>query len=151
MRGTMTRKPEPDKPLTFKIFNSGEDNESALVSASLAAEVAARFGPRDETPLTILAYDGGTLAGGLNGVIHWSWFYIRHFRVEEKFRKGGVGRRLLAQAETEARRRRCIGLYLDTFDPGAAAFYERCGFLRFGRIDDFPPGHARTFLHKKLS
>jgi hypothetical protein len=50
----------------------------------------------------------------------------------------------------EARARQCIGLYLDTFDPGAAKFYERCGFLRFGQIDDFPPGHTRAFLYKKL-
>jgi hypothetical protein len=51
----------------------------------------------------------------------------------------------------EARARQCVGLYLDTFDPGAAQFYEHCGFLRFGQIDDFLPGHARAFLYKKLS
>ncbi len=96
-----------------------------LVSDSLGAEIAARFGPRNETPLSILAYDGDVLAGGLNGLAHWRWCYIRHFWVEEDWRGQGVGRRLLAHAEMEARARQCVGLYLDTFDPGAAHFYER--------------------------
>ena len=43
------------------------------------------------------------------------------------------------------------GIYLDTFDPGAATFYERCGFKRFGVIADFPPGHQRVFLSMNLS
>jgi hypothetical protein len=42
------------------------------------------------------------------------------------------------------------GLYFDTFESGAAQFYERCGFSRFGQINDFPPGFARAFLYKKL-
>ncbi len=131
-------------------YNSDDEKGSTLVSATLSVEIAARFGPRNELPLSILAYDGDTLVGGLNGVTHWGWCYIRHFWVEASWRKQGVGRRLLAHAEMEARARQCLGLYLDTFDPGVAQFYEHCGFLRFGQIDDFPPGHARAFLYKKL-
>jgi len=39
-----------------------------------------------------------------------------------------------------------VGLYV-THSCGAASFYERAGFTRFGRIDDFPPACA-TFLQK---
>ena len=150
MRGIMTRKPRPDKPLILMHYNTDDEKGSTLVSATLSVEIAARFGPRNELPLSILAYDGDTLVGGLNGVTHRGWCYIRHFWVEASWRKQGVGRRLLARAEMEARARQCLGLYLDTFDPGVAQFYEHCGFLRFGQIDDFPPGHARAFLYKKL-
>jgi GNAT superfamily N-acetyltransferase len=72
------------------------------------------------------------------------------FLVEESWRGRGVGRQLVTHAEMEARARQCVGLYLDTFDSGAAQFYERCGFSRFGQIDDFPLGYARAFLYKKL-
>ncbi len=151
MRGIMAIKPSLEKPLIFRSDDTHEERASMLVSESLGAEIAARFGPRNETPLSILAYDGDVLAGGLNGLTHWRWCYIRHLWVEEDWRGQGVGRRLLAQAEMEARARQCVGLYLDTFDPGAAHFYERCGFLRFGQIDGFPPGHARAFLYKNLT
>jgi GNAT superfamily N-acetyltransferase len=141
----------PAKPLNFVSYDSAEEKASVLVAASLGAEVAARFGPRDEAPLSIHAYEGETLVGGLNGCTHWGWLYIRHFWVAASWRGRGVGRSLLQQGETQARARNCVGLYLDTFDPGAAQFYARCGFLAFGRIDDFPPGHARVFLHKKFA
>ncbi len=148
------KKPEnqkPRKPLVLVSYDSLDEKASALVSQSLEAEVAARFGPRDEAPFSILAYDDAdVLVGGLNGATHWGWRYIRHFWVAASWRGRGVGRSLMQQAETEARAENCIGLYLDTFDPGAAQFYARCGFAPFGRIDDFPPGFARTFLYKKL-
>jgi len=117
----------------------------------LSAEVAARFGPRDETPLSVLAHDGdGALIGGLNGGSHWGWLYIRQFWVAESWRKRGLGRSLLDAAEAKARARGCAGVYLDTFSPQAEAFYARCGYERFGALEDFPPGHARVFLRKRL-
>ena len=44
----------------------------------------------------------------------------------------------------------CVGVYLDTFEESAAAFYESRGFVRNGRIENFPPGAARIFLSKAL-
>jgi GNAT superfamily N-acetyltransferase len=150
MGGIMTRKASLHKPLILVSRDSADDDGPAFVSDSLGAEIAARFGPRAETPLSILAYEGEILVGGLNGVTHWRWCYIRHFWVERSWRGRGVGQWLLAQAEAQARARDCIGLYLDTFDPGATRFYERHGFERFGQINDFPPGFARMFLFKRL-
>ena len=122
MRAIMTKKPVPDKPLILMHYDSDDERGSALVSATLGAEIAAHFGPRSDLPLSILAYNGDALVGGLNGGTHWGWCYIRHFWVEESWRRRGVGRQLLAHAEMEARGRQCVGLYLDTFDPGAAQF-----------------------------
>jgi GNAT superfamily N-acetyltransferase len=138
------------KPPILVSYDSLDEKASAFVAQSLEAEVAARFAPRDEAPFSILAYDDAEVVGGLNGASHWGWRYIRQFWVAASWRGRGVGRSLLQRAETEARARGCIGLYLDTFDPGAAEFYVRCGFAEFGRVDDFPPGFSRIFLHKKL-
>jgi GNAT superfamily N-acetyltransferase len=141
----------PRKPPTLVSYDSLDEKASAFVSQSLAGEVAARYGPRDEAPFSILAYDEAQIVvGGLNGASHWGWRYICHFWVAQGWRGRGVGRSLLQRAEIDARAQNCVGLYLDTFDPGAAQFYERCGFAPFGRIEDFPPGHARIFLYKKL-
>jgi len=65
-------------------------------------------------------------------------------------RGSGIGRRLLSEAEAEAIRRRCRGALLDTFSFQARGFYERLGYSAFGVIDDYPPGHCRIFLAKKL-
>ncbi len=126
--------------------------ESAELASRLGAEVAARFGARDETPLSIVDRDeGGALIAGLNGVTHWRWLYVRHLWVGESHRGQGLGRRLMAEAEQVAQDRGCVGVYVDTFDPRVAAFYENLGFFRTGEIADFPKGGQRIFLSKRLS
>jgi len=152
----MTKGTDSEGTLSIAIFGDTGNSGAARVAASLAAEIAAGFGPRDEAPLAIVAYAGDTAAadavvGGLNGSTHWGWCYIRHLWVQADWRRRGLGRRLLAEAETVARARQCVGLYVDTFDPGAATFYERAGFGRFGQIEGFPPGHRRFFLNKTLT
>ncbi|HEY8125003.1 MAG TPA: GNAT family N-acetyltransferase [Methylocystis sp.] len=128
-----------------------ESEESGELAARLGDEIARQFGPRDEAPLCILARDArGTLVAGLNGVSHWRWLYVRHLWVEGSQRGSGLGRRLMAEAEQLAKDRGCVGVYVDTFDPRAAAFYENSGFTRIGEIEGFPPGHHRLFFRKSL-
>jgi GNAT superfamily N-acetyltransferase len=128
-----------------------ETSESADVAARLAAEIAVRFGPREEAPLSVTMRDGtGALLGGLNGVTHWRWLYIRHLWVAESQRGRGLARWLMEAAERAARDRGAIGAYIDTFDPRVATFYERLGYARVGEIADFPPGGRRIYLSKRL-
>ncbi len=147
--GIMTKRGSEDRP-SIAVFDDTANSGAARVASSLAAEIAAGFGPRNELPLSIIATDGDAVVGGLNGATHWGWGYIRQLWVQAEWRRQGLGYRLLAEAETQTRARQCVGLYVDTFDAGAAAFYERAGFERFGRIEGFPPGHARIFLRKSL-
>lgn len=127
-------------------------DEAALVANGLADHVVGRFGPRDEQAFSIFAHDAdGTLVGGVNGSSHWRWLYIRNLWIAEPWRNHGLGRRLIDAADALARDRGCVGLYLDTFDPDAERFYRRCGFETFGTIDDFPPGHSRRFLSRRLA
>lgn len=74
------------------------------------------------------------------------WLWIRADR-----RGQGIGGRLLAAAEAEARARGCAGIYLGSFTFQAPDYYKRAGYSEFGRIDGFPPGHALVFLLKRLS
>lgn len=126
--------------------------ESADVAARLGAEIAARFGPRDEAPLSIAVRDDdGALVAGLNGVTHWRWLYIRHLWVTEPLRGAGLARRIMGEAESVARNRGAVGAYIDTFDERVAVFYERLGYRRSGEIADFPLGGRRVFLSKRLA
>ncbi len=126
--------------------------ESAEIAVRLGAEIAARYGPREEAPLSLVVRDGaGALIAGLNGVTHWRWLYIRHLWVAPSRRGEGLASRLIEAAERAARDRDAVGAYIDTFDPRVAAFYMRRGFSRVGEIADFPPGGQRIFLSKRLA
>ena len=137
----------------LSIVVSGEAGNSAIlaVGAALAAEMAARFGTRDEAAFSVVAYAGEAVAGGASGASHWGWCYVRQVWVGEGWRRRGLGRRLLAEVEGLARGRGCVGVYVDTFDAAAVRFYERAGFVVCGRMEGFPPGFARVFLAKRLA
>jgi GNAT superfamily N-acetyltransferase len=132
-------------------FITTDGAESPEIAARLGAEIAARFGPRDEAALSVVCRDAaGALIGGLNGVTHWRWLYIRHLWVAEAWRRQGLAKKLIAAAEREALARGAMGAYIDTFDPAVASFYERLGYARCGEIEGFPPGGRRIYLNKRF-
>lgn len=92
----------------------------------------------------------GATQGGLLARIGRSWMVVETLHVGAAWRGQGLGARLLAAAEAEARAAGCIGAWLDTFSFQAPGFYEKQSYTRFGTIEDFPPGHARHFYLKRL-
>jgi GNAT superfamily N-acetyltransferase len=102
-------------------------------------------------PLVLGARANDRVVGGLVGETGWQWLYVDLLWVDETYRRKRIGRRLLEAGEAEARRRGCQHVYLDTFDFQARAFYERLGYVVFGVLDDYPPGHQRFFLRRDFS
>ncbi len=85
-----------------------------------------------------------TLLGGLWGVSYWRWLFVDLLFVPEALRGRGLGSALLRRAETIARDRACIGVWLLSFSLQAPGFYRQRGYTAFGQIADYPPGHGRT-------
>jgi GNAT superfamily N-acetyltransferase len=106
----------------------------------------------DYCPLTIFVTqpDSGELLGGLWGGTSYSYLHIELLYLPEDLRGAGLGSQLMAQAEQEATRRGCLGVWLDTFSFQARGFYQRLGYTVFGTFEDYPPGHSRFFLRKTL-
>jgi GNAT superfamily N-acetyltransferase len=92
----------------------------------------------------------GRVIGGLWSVSLFRWLHLEMLFVPEAMRGQGIGSALVATAETEARNRDCLGIYVDTLSFQAVPFYEKLGFSTFGVLADCPPGHRRLFLHKRL-
>ena len=88
--------------------------------------------------------------GGLYGSLLYRWMFIELLAVPEQARGQGLGSRLMGMAETMARDKECVGIWLDTFDFQAPEFYRSLGFSEFGKIDDYPPGRTRFFFQKRL-
>ena len=109
----------------------------------------AQTGPTTIRPLAVFARRGTDIVAGLFAFTLWNWLEIRHLWVAEALRHQGLGRQLMLAAEREARLRGCDHAHVDTFTFQAVPFYERLGYSVFGRMEDYPAGHARVFLVKR--
>ena len=88
---------------------------------------------------------GGVIADCFGG-----WVYISLLWVEKSLRHLGYGTRLMHLVEAEAIRFDCQNAHVDTFSFEARPFYERLGYELFATLDDYPKGHCKCFLKKRL-
>lgn len=133
------------------MVNPGDEERSAILRPLRAHNRAQEGDPKPES-LALLVRDEHTneIIGGLYGEIFYRWLFIELLAIPEQSRGQGTGSRLMEMAENTALERGCVGIWLDTFDFQAPAFYERHGFTEFGHLDNFPPQHKRLFFQKRL-
>jgi GNAT superfamily N-acetyltransferase len=142
--------PDP-LPLSLDEVTQSTEDPFARLNALLGDYNKQQFGPPNHVPLWLFARDTqGKVQGGLRGQTYWSWCAIDVLTVAEPYRRLGIGSRLLAKAEEIARARGCVGIQLDTVSFQAPDFYRRNGYVEFGRIDGYPPGHTRYWFMKRL-
>jgi GNAT superfamily N-acetyltransferase len=103
----------------------------------------------NDRDLIVVLRAEGSLIGGLIGFTYWNWLFVKQLWVSEAFRSQGHGSELMLAAEREAAGRGCGHAHLDTFDFQALPFYRKLGYVVFGELEDFPPGHTRYFLQKR--
>lgn len=109
------------------------------------------LGPIDGAPLAItIRSKDGALLGGLYGRTGFRRLFVELLFIPESLRGQGLGSKLLQQAEAEARRRNCLGAWLETLNADARRVYEGNGYRVFGEIADYPPGNTRYFLSKEF-
>ncbi len=113
---------------------------------------AAQAGPANAEALCVaLVGEDGGVDGGLFGTTLYDWLAIELLFVPERLRGSGVGSRLIAEAEEQARARGCVGAWLDTFSFQARGFYEKLGYSLAGTIPGHPVDGARYFMMKRWS
>jgi ribosomal protein S18 acetylase RimI-like enzyme len=118
---------------------------SRLVSENVVSANVARTGVIDWHPVGFfLKSPRGEWLGGLTGYI-WNFLCV-----SEALRGQRHGTRLMDAAEEMARERGAVGATLETFTSQAPGFYNKRGYSIFGRLDNYPPGHAKLFLSKRL-
>lgn len=133
-------------------LNSSSDGELAKpIHKELLDYVSKHVGPSTFKELVLTLTDSqGRMVGGLHGQSNWQWMFIKSVFVHEGYRYKGVGSQLMKAAENEARRRSCVGIWLDTFSFQSPDFYKKHGYQMFGSIPDYPWGHQRHFFFKKF-
>jgi GNAT superfamily N-acetyltransferase len=124
----------------------------AAIEDGLTAYNLHKAGHVDARPLAVLvkAPDDAGVVGGLVGRTTLGVFFIDLIFLPDEARGSGIGTRVMAMAEAEARRRGCTAATLFTITFQAPEFYKRCGYRELGRIECAPPGHTRICMTKPL-
>jgi len=136
----------------LRVENDPRREDVALLDARLYEFNAAASGVDDGRSLAIFVREAdGTIAAGLHG---WTWGgtgFVQAIWVRENLRGHGLGSRLLGAAETEAVRRGCHQMHLDTHSYQAPGFYRRLGYDVIGELPGWPGNDTRIFLRKTLA
>ncbi|MNU70410.1 putative acetyltransferase [compost metagenome] len=123
--------------------------EEDAILQKLRAFNIATFGESNRRELTIPLYDdGGEISGGLVGYTGRGWLYVSMLYIPEDLRGQGLATRMLTMSEDEARKRGCIGGYIDTMNPEALSLYRKLGYTEIGKLDALSGGHVVTWLAK---
>ena len=105
----------------------------------------------NHTKLNLVEYDTDhNIIGGLLGGTYWGWLYVNILWVDGNHRNRGIGSRLLAAAEAEAKKRGCHHVHLGTMSWQAPAFYKKHGYQVIGILPDIPTGNQKYLLTKQL-
>ena len=102
-------------------------------------------------PIEIIARDEqNEIIGGLYGHSIWGTLEVKTLVVKLENRNQGIGRKLIIEAEKEAKNRNCRFISLDTFSFQAPGFYEKLGFEKIGTETDFSKGFEKYYYRKKI-
>ena len=145
----MTAPAEP----AITLSDAPSEEERTVITSGLGAYNATHAGPSDARPLAVFVRDSqsGDVVGGLYGRTYLGLLNIERFFLPEDRRRGGLGSRVIAMAEAEARRRGCTRAVLSTLHFQAPGFYVKQGWEVAAKIECDPPGHTRFYMTKKLA
>jgi GNAT superfamily N-acetyltransferase len=137
--------------LRVDIEDAPSDADVEVLPNGLEAFNESRWpGHQQWRPLAVFARERGRVVAGLAGETYSGWLFTRYLWVSDALRSQGIGRKLMSDAEMKALERGCHSAWVDTFSFQAPGFYRKLGYEPFGELD-YPPGHKRIFLRKRLA
>jgi GNAT superfamily N-acetyltransferase len=137
--------------MSLEIQWTSQPEDLNFLQSKLLGHVEEHFGlPNRQNFTWVMRGDDGEIIAGIAGFSHWNWAYVGQIWVHKDWQRQGFGKQLLAQVAAWAKQNSLTGIYLDTFESKVKSFYEGQGFLTIGGIPDFPLGHQRYFLYRRL-
>ena len=105
----------------------------------------------ESEPLNLYVEDEhGQLLAGLVAETFGNWLEIEYLFVKEELRGQGIGSQLLQQAESEAKKRNCRFVFVNTYQFQAPAFYQKHGYQEVFTLKDYPCTGQRHYYQKDL-
>lgn len=95
--------------------------------------------------------DADRIVGGVQGTLWGRSMHIDALWVNQLYRGGGYGSKLMREIEEYAAAHDHPLVYLETTSFQALPFYRKLGYLVFGELAEISRGHKLFFLSKELN
>ena len=146
-----------DSNLSFQVCRTSDDFKSAedgykAVLEGLGRNIISKIGDVNlgKDVRIFIRNEEKKVVGGAIGSVFSGWLYISLMWIEESLRNRGYGTKLLEMMENEAVKLGCRHAHVDTYSFEARPFYEKNGYTVFALLENYPEGHSKHFLKKKL-
>jgi ribosomal protein S18 acetylase RimI-like enzyme len=137
------------------VIKEGNDNDAKLIIDNLVNYNLSIVPQIQERPFIwinrVIKNDEDKIIAGINSKMYcWNCLYIDSLWVNAKFRRYGLGTKLLNEIEKIAIKKGCKLIHLDTFDFQAKDFYIKQGYEVFGILNNCPENHRRYYMKKSI-
>jgi GNAT superfamily N-acetyltransferase len=129
-----------------------DSDAHTVVDHGLSAYNGAEPALADVEPLMVFArsMDSATVIAGAVGRTWGKCCELQQLWVASDYRRCGIGATLFSRFATEARKRGCDLLYLETFSFQAPDFYRACGCVVVLEVSGYTHGIRRFTMHCDL-
>tara|TARA_R110002124_G_scaffold129483_1_gene290970 strand:- start:264888 stop:265298 length:411 start_codon:yes stop_codon:yes gene_type:complete len=136
--------------VTYQSDNTLTVIDKARVKAGFARHTASHIGATREAQDWVLRDGDGQCIACLELVAMGMTSYIKILWVDDAYRGEGLGKQLMAQAESYAVDKGHEQIWVDTLGFQAPEFYKALGYKVIQEVPDYQGDHARIFLMKAL-
>jgi len=137
--------------MNFRITKDGKQSDIDEIYEMLKLYNLSNREASENIPLGVYYEDeSGRKLAGLTGETFGNWFCINYFFVAESLRNQGVGSKIIASAENEAKNRGCKYVFVDTFSFQAPDFYKKLGYKCVFSLTEYPYTGERHYYIKEL-
>jgi GNAT superfamily N-acetyltransferase len=136
---TIDSKPDPAaRSVLYDLLGEDNSRKSGLAD-------------RGDFAVLIKTRADGKVIGGAWAADDCGWAFIDLLYVPDELRGQRLGARILHEVEQVARGLGLIGMWVNTYDFQAKGFYERQGFVEFGRLEGEAAAVGQSFLKKRFT
>lgn len=137
--------------ITYTIDLTPSSADEDAIFAGLLESNAKVTGYKTQHYSVFARNEAGKIVGGALVYVGRDSAFVDSIWVDTSYRLQGMGRGLLNEVESEAKKRNCVWVKLDTYEFQAPQFYLNCGYEIYGEVKDYTCGQSKIFLRKRLS
>lgn len=120
-------------------------------------EIADGVPQQEEKRFQFLAEENGEVIGLASGLVRYRWFYLTDLWIDERYRRKGLGSKLLIMLEELVRAKGIEHIYTWTSGLTNPIFYEKHGYRAFTVFENFYEiegyhhiGYRKDFTEKSI-